>query len=183
MNSCLDCDGLCCLDYLVPLTHRDVLKLVSATKYAPEFFVEFKPVDEFTCHYPDVRLEDGYFYMVLKRVPSRSGEVERCVFMSEVGGKGGKCSIHAHKPMLCRTYPFQLDDSGKRLEFSRKSVCPGKYKAARNEIKCMGELFKEREKERLEYGNIVLDWNRKNLKKRKREDFLNLILSLRQESA
>lgn len=95
--SCRKC-GECCTEVseasnLVMVMPDEVNVIMDATGLAWDMIAV--PYPEFFTGKADIRYTFGW---CIRR------EGNRCIFL-----KGGKCSIHTHRPMICRTYPFMLD--------------------------------------------------------------------------
>ena len=162
MDSCMSCSGLCCRNYFVPLTCSDLRRLVSAG-HEPSDFLDWIPVGSLDSTYPDVRLSDGYYYMVL----GRRGD-GACVF--SVGCDGSlRCGVHGSHPIVCRLYPFDELSGG----FKRKAAC-----AVRREPDFdVPGLGAQRRLEWGEYSSKVRAWNGRRVEARGREDFVRYVLS------
>ena len=92
----------------VPLLDADVERLANATGRVPNAFV-----DE----------DDGW------RLLRGAGTGTGCVFFGTVQTERGDfrgCTVHAHRPTLCRTYPYVLADgpTGHPVLSRDRAVCP-----------------------------------------------------------
>ena len=103
--SCLLC-GACCsgADNEVMVAPPEIEKLIRATGFSAEDIVE---------PYPEW-IEDGdtrfTFGWVLRRGPDGN-----CIFLEQ-----NRCRVYAHRPHICRTYPFMLNGDALIV-----SECPG----------------------------------------------------------
>ena len=146
MDSCEKCDGRCCQKYIVPLTPYDVGQ-IQCLGHHPYTFIEWVSVSEFSCEYPDIRLESGYHYMVLKR------NSKHCIFFNK---KENKCEIHGSHPILCRIYPFDPYIRGVR----QKHLCDSVRNFTAQEL----EHFCQEENNRLDFFEKAISWNSTNKK-------------------
>ncbi|MFH0861626.1 MAG: YkgJ family cysteine cluster protein [Candidatus Altiarchaeota archaeon] len=161
MRNCHGCKGHCCTRYRVPITDAD-LKRLQSSGMAPKDFVDWLPVGDLYSTYPDVRLEDGYHYLVIAHRPDHS-----CI-LSSAGREGLRCSIHGMHPYLCRLYPFS--QGGNPISHR---VCDWDVDPWEN-IEC---LVNDRIRECEEYAAKVRLWNSSRRVGRKTGDFLEYILS------
>jgi len=65
-----------------------------------EELIDWISISDFQSEYPDIRLDNGYFYMVLAK-----DERGDCVFASR-NQHTLRCTIHGRHPILCKIYPF-----------------------------------------------------------------------------
>jgi Fe-S-cluster containining protein len=159
MISCLGCDGVCCRNYAVPLTHADISRLIMGGGRASEF-VDWLPVGSMFSTYPDVRLDGGYHYMVLKR-----GEDGVCV-LSVRRGKAIRCGVHGKHPLLCRLYPYGPDG---KIASDRCGMV--------EHSKALKELALQSRAELEDYSAKVSGWNRNAQKGRSPVDFIDYLMS------
>ena len=162
MESCLACDGVCCRVYRVPITGSDLRRIMEAGRSVGEF-VGWLDVGSFDTSYPDVRLDDGYKYMVLARRQDGT-----CVLAKEEDGRL-RCGIHGHHPLVCRIYPFNPFQGG----LVRKPMC----RRAGRPYKIIRELGQRNRAELKEYLAKVERWNRGRKKGRSADEFLEFILA------
>jgi Fe-S-cluster containining protein len=110
--SCTRC-GACCRGTgedgnLVMVIPEEIDRISQGTRESPDCFSE--PFPEW------IRTGSGgsiTFERCLRRSPSG------CIFLS-----GNFCTVYPHRPWICRTYPFMLDDDELRV-----SACEGLGKA------------------------------------------------------
>ncbi len=109
-HECVPCGGKCCrVPWTVLATPRDVERLERATGRDAREFAEVKPLPEWE------HVAFGAGNLLFPRVATASGEVPQlrrradgaCFFLDE----RGLCGVHAHKPLLCRLYPFYYERS------------------------------------------------------------------------
>lgn len=169
MNPCVDCDGRCCLSHIVGLTHYDVERLRLLTGKDPLDFIGFVSVDKVSLHHHDVRLNDGYHYMILQR-----DSACRCIFLD----LENRCSVHSHRPMVCKTYPFQLlSEHPFEIEYSAKSVCPTTWRIGYRQ-RGIPYFFHKREAERREYARVNELWNKREFEDRSPDRYLEYLTSV-----
>lgn len=105
--ACSGC-GTCCTVPIVPVTDSDVARLTAATgKCAAELVRFYKPEElEF-----DRDAEVWIRFSYGKRAMGLRRKRGRCQFLTN----DARCSVYAHRPMTCRTFPYaiEFDDDGK----------------------------------------------------------------------
>jgi Fe-S-cluster containining protein len=138
----------------VPITDGDLARLVTATARPAVDLVDFLAPDEVDMTGEPssfVELRAGRRLMVLAH---RSGT---CVLQDE----GGLCSVHRHRPLDCRLYPFDLSN---RTGQSVLGLLPlGACAAAFEACIDLGELAREDEARWAAlsaYQARVARWNR-----------------------
>ncbi len=144
MMSCIRC-GACCTSFGVCITPADIRHISSATGMPPAKFVDTVqdyPGRERT--EPALRIGGEMQILVLKRSPSNV-----CFFYSPEG-----CKIYAHRPLLCRTYPFKKD---MRDMLSRP--CPSGWMPEGKERKQYEKDIKNYEKELQSFQKFAKEWN------------------------
>src|SRR5262245_64037565 len=116
---CTGC-GNCCRDPLLPLTDRDLARIVERTGHSPSELVRFVSRSEIDMDdEPEafVRLRQGKRVMVLGH---RRGA---CRFLAT----DGRCNIYAFRPLGCRVFPFdpKFSERGalKRLRLIQATEC------------------------------------------------------------
>lgn len=118
--NCTGC-GNCCREPLLPITDRDLRRLVLHTKRRPLELVRWidaKHIDLDDEPEAFVRLRAGKRVMTLRQ--GRAG----CIFL----GADQRCKIYSARPLGCRVFPFdsKFDRNGKirRLELIQATDCP-----------------------------------------------------------
>lgn len=126
LTSCRAC-GACCQDHSVLVTFRDLREIHAhypsmdvadlIVLYAPrETYGDLPVVERF---HPRVLTEEGgrtaasYLGLRFEKLP---GGTTRCPFLE---GGSNKCTIHEHKPLVGRTYPYFLDEAGEIRALAR----------------------------------------------------------------
>lgn len=138
--SCHHCNH-CCTDVVCLPTAWDVRRIIRATGKDPNNFLEFLTPEEVegVTKNDGAWLEiDGERYMMaLKRTE------KGCHFLNK---KTKYCSIYESRPMLCRLYPFLLqqtrDGAYKSFTLHKNVGCP-KHTDGEYETKPLYELFME----------------------------------------
>ncbi|MFH0737472.1 MAG: YkgJ family cysteine cluster protein [Candidatus Micrarchaeota archaeon] len=144
MGRCMRC-GRCCTRFGVCLTPADIGRISRATGLATSAFVQAIPDHEDRERKEPSVLIDGERCLIVLRWRAK----RICMFYT-----GGGCSIYAHRPILCRTYPFirvgcALKDLGSRQ-------CPVRWAAGPDGYLKDIEAY-ERDIE--EYRVIAKTWN------------------------
>lgn len=118
VNSCKGCTARCCRGLAVVLTIPEALRLVAATGARAEEMLEFRSDvnSRATPHYPllvktDKEVEE--WFIIIRR------QKRDCIFLKP----DFACSLYAHRPFVCRLYPFELD--GKTVK--KGALCPVKF--------------------------------------------------------
>lgn len=105
--TCNDC-GICCGDTKtktrhILLTQKDADRITKHTNQTINAFAD---------------KTDGkapYIYEMHK-----NPQTGKCIFH-----KNNQCTIYAHRPLICRFYPFQLTTQNNKHTFEVTSECPG----------------------------------------------------------
>ena len=122
---CASCHAGCCRAYAVPLTGRDVFRIVSELKI---------PFWKFVCRWPDPScaisrgVAPHFFFDDDRRMPYVIGlrqtessvfpGLRKCIFLDETDPRrkleGGtwRCSIYEHRPGACRIFPSRVEEAG-----------------------------------------------------------------------
>lgn len=105
--ACSGC-GICCTIPIVPVTDSDVARLTAATGKSAAELVRFYKPDELEF---DRDAEVWIRFPYGKRAMGLRRKWERCQFLTD----DARCSVYAHRPMTCRTFPYviEFDDDGK----------------------------------------------------------------------
>jgi len=162
---CGQCNGKCCTELSIYVTHRDIQRLAGKVHVHPTYFLNtIEGVEE--VGYPLFHLDGKRIALALTR-PN-----ERCVFLMDVAGMN-RCGVQDAKPLVCAVYPFNLDE-GDEIVHSTPYKCPGRYwPSSQPDIwKTRAEIGKFRT-EYEEFGKVVASWNSKPEDQRK--DFTKLV--------
>jgi Fe-S-cluster containining protein len=168
---CNNC-GVCCSQ--IPLiVAGDIYEIIRHVKCPPEHFVEFYAMDDFDDSYaPDeqwLEMEDGPRIIGMKRID------EVCVFR-----KNDRCSIYAHRPLMCGMHPYTpRDEREEEPEFNLECHhgCRGITKGplSPRDLKRLQDDFDTFSRREWHYDDLVKRWNRKGRKDRSEEAFLRFI--------
>ena len=164
--------GSCCRIPLVPVTHRDVARLVKRTGFPAGKIVRFCHISEMDYDEESglwILFRSGKRAMVLRR---RSG---RCIFQTPARA----CAFYAARPQTCRTFPYSVDFADVKNSVVDEIRLNGALKC--NALKCkeidvdflIDNVRKENRDDRA-YHKLVKRWNDQN-KKGGALDFLRFI--------
>ena len=147
--NCMRC-GRCCTSFGVCITPFDIERISQATGMDPILFVMAIPEPpEREREEPAVLINGKKSLIVL-----RWSRENICAFYSATG-----CKIYENRPMLCRTYPFNLDKNKKLVNMNSRA-CPKKWtpESKRGYL----EDLKKYKKEIEAYQKIAGEWNAKD---------------------
>ncbi|MEX2757209.1 MAG: YkgJ family cysteine cluster protein [Candidatus Sigynarchaeota archaeon] len=160
-DSC-DCDGECCHEHTVLLTHHDVKRILHGTNIDPRDLVVFFQAHEGYVDlevlggYPAIMLEGEPCYMGLRFIVDDQDARRHCRFLDH---QTSKCSIHAFKPMVCRAYPFLVHNG--RITRHKKIRCKRPFHPrTQQDITGLRGILLEAYREFEEYRGEVLRWNK-----------------------
>ncbi len=151
--------GECCKRYWIPVTLDDVARIARYTGLDPEEFTALFHKDMTSgWDYPEIRLRDGRYYLILKKNLDGS-----CVFNRYVRGNL-ICEVHEVKPYVCRFYPFVYWIDGDVVKFgvNEKALgyCPGigrgTYVSFDREYDAVAKIRRAKEEHEL----VVSKWNK-----------------------
>lgn len=139
--ACNNCEGChaCCekMGDSIVLDPFDVCRLTEATG---------RSFEELLADTIELHVIDGLILPSLKM----TGEEERCVFLNEAG----RCSIHAHRPGLCRVFPLGRIYEDRQLRyFLQTDAC---RKQERSKVKVARWLDTPNLKT---YEHFLLEWH------------------------
>lgn len=151
---CDKCNGVCCKSFVLFVTAHDAARVAKALQVDPLSFLDAYPA-KVDSRFPTFKI-DGKDYLL--GLDSKHGVMEECVFLMALNTTY-RCGIHKHRPMVCRTYPFRLNNG--ELDFVEEMVCPKQWwpegKERMGYIKNIEQFAKELE----EYREITERWNKK----------------------
>lgn len=117
-----DCSGDCCTNHSILLTSQDVIRIL---EHMPSvnvhdlvvFYVSHVGYVDINvlAGYPAIMLENEPCYLGLRFLTDEALGVQRCPFLDT---SSNLCKIHKFKPMVCRAYPF-LVENGKITRHER----------------------------------------------------------------
>lgn len=148
---CEQCNGKCCTEFTVYVTHADIKRLVDATRRDPETFVTAY-ADDKRATYPLLKIGG---YDVRLGLTYRD---KRCNLLKVESDNRRRCTVQDQKPMVCRTYPFSLSDKGE-LVHVEPYKCPGPiWPESQEEHDRAIREVRQLHKEYQEYEAIVDQW-------------------------
>jgi Fe-S-cluster containining protein len=148
---CDKCNGKCCTELTIYVTHRDIQRLAKKVGTDPSNFLTLY-TDEYKSNYPLVKIQGGEYVIGLTRPR------EQCVFLMNVGAVN-RCGVQDCKPMVCRVYPFNLSKDG-LLVHSEPYKCPEKFWPETEEKRQEAiEEIRKFHNEYFEFREVVDTWN------------------------
>jgi Fe-S-cluster containining protein len=135
--------ALCCKLYTPLVLPEDVKRIQESLKLPMSAFITFYRPDDFDGPLDEsyqgllFNTREGQLVMSLSRVDLPEGDVG-CVFL-----KNNLCSIHAHRPYVCRQFPFKPVDEDNEV-------------VDENPLRQNYRTFQEKEKD---YLSKVKEWN------------------------
>lgn len=147
MSGCMRC-GKCCTNFGVCVTPFDMRRLTRASGLAPLEIVMVidEPPDRERAE-PAILIDGMPSLLVLRW---RGNPERRCMFYS-----GNGCMAYDSRPMLCRTYPFRVEN-GKLKDFGSRA-CPRLWLP--DATKQYMDDFKRYNQEVEAYQEIAKEWN------------------------
>jgi len=172
--------GHCCTDVVCLPTTWDVIRIVKNTGADPWEFIEFLDPDEIT----GVEEDDatwlecgrrGKFIMALYR--GKKG----CFFLDKATSH---CTIYEHRPLLCRLYPFCVQETrkGKYKGFKlHKDIgCP-RHRDGVFDCKPLYKLYLKDSEHQWAYEELVEVFNKRPNKGKKPEHFIDMFIRKREK--
>ncbi len=152
--ACGDCEA-CCVGLAVPVTHRDLLRLVAHTGLPPHELVSWRLASELDLEgEPEtlVQFACGFRFLVLAR------QGAACRWLKP--GQG--CSIYSARPICCRVYPLEHD--GELCFQIDGALCNRQWEVERGRII---DAVASRQRELSKYVDLVQRFNRRQRLRRK----------------
>jgi Fe-S-cluster containining protein len=172
--SCHHCNH-CCTEVVCLPTPWDVRRIVKWTDADPYEFLEFLTPDEITevAKNDPTWLEcDGERHIMALRREEKKG----CFFLDS---KTKLCSIYDGRPILCRLYPFKLQETrdGKFRGFGLHSDvgCP-RHQDGEVPTKPLYDLYIQDELNQEDYHELVEMFNAEEYENKEPGDFIALFL-------
>ena len=152
---CVRCGG-CCRVPVVPITHKDLERLVEFTGMSPNEIVRFCPFSEME-YDPEsnlwIRFRYGKHAMVLRK------KAQKCVFQTPAKS----CSAYEARPQTCRTFPYSVDtDDSENVEINLNENVDCSAVPCSEAHVDVDALLSDNLKETCEdeeYHNLVRRWN------------------------
>lgn len=164
---CFSCrePGHCCTEEypdqnLIMITLHDADRVSKATGLKIADFAEFRKVKQ---PRRDELEDDEKYYLVDDSALYLKKRNSRCVFL----GEDYKCTIHDHRPRLCRMYPFWYEGEGDDIKIVRmndpsddecpamkgvKRLCPAAFARMVETRESLAACAKEYDEELEEYN-------------------------------
>jgi Fe-S-cluster containining protein len=143
MGGCMRC-GRCCTRFGVCVTPFDIMRISEATGEDPILFVmAIEEPDKRERTEPSVVISGVRSLMVLRWKAARV-----CRFFTKDG-----CSVYAHRPSLCRSYPF-VSKEGRLAEVGSRQ-CPAGWKSGDGYLADAKRYSTEIER----YRKIAAEWD------------------------
>jgi Fe-S-cluster containining protein len=166
-SACLRC-GKCCTQFGVCVTPYDIHRIKKATGLKPDEFIQVIPEQPGRDRQEPSVLIDGELSLIvlkwkaLAAVPYGGGSgvpggqkphsTRICMFTASNG-----CTIHADRPMVCRTYPFSSLSS--ELTSTRSRICPSQWVPGLKERELYAVDMETYRKKVEEYKELATVWN------------------------
>lgn len=171
--SCHHCNH-CCTEVVCLPTPYDVIRIAKDTKRHPHTFLEFLTPDELEGvddDDPTWLLCEGKKYMMALKRSEKTG----CYFLDK---KTRYCSIYESRPLLCRLYPFKVqeyrDGTFKGFTLHKDVGCP-RHRDGVMAVAPLRDIYFEDTKHHEDYDALVDMFNSHDHKGRKPKDFLHLL--------
>jgi Fe-S-cluster containining protein len=173
LEPCASCGARCCNRFAVCVTGFDILRLAEGTgRPAPDFAFCHEANLVSYRHDPTFFLFDNKgkmkeFLLTLKRK-----KTNYCEFSKHSKG----CAVYAHRPMVCRSYPFVYDRESD-IKYVNAPVCWRLWREEEVDRTYFSDIMDRHAKELFEYGKIARRWNAERAKKGGTfEDYLDFIV-------
>jgi Fe-S-cluster containining protein len=170
--SCHHCNH-CCTEVVCLPTPWDVRRIMKMTGEAPEDFIEFLTpveIDEVDMDDPTWLEVNGEHYMMALQRDEKTG----CHFLDN---KTTYCSIYEARPLLCRLYPFEMqedkDGNFKGFGLHKDVGCP-KHTDDVYQVKPLYDLAMQDELNQEDYCELVDIFNNKKYKNKIPWDFITM---------
>lgn len=166
--------GHCCTDVVCLSTPWDVIRIVREVGADPYEFLEFLQPDELTGVTKGdptwLKVGRERYMMALQR--GKKG----CHFLDK---KTRYCSIYESRPLLCRLYPFKLeqfrDGSFKRFSLHKDVGCP-RHRDGLVDAKPLYETYLLDSDHQQDYQDLVAVFNGRDYEGKRPEDFIEMFV-------
>ncbi|MDR2727981.1 MAG: YkgJ family cysteine cluster protein [Chitinispirillales bacterium] len=165
---CVRC-GVCCRVPVVPVTHKDLKRLVEFTGMPAAKVVRFCPFSEME-YDPESGLWISFRYG--KRAMILRKKAEKCIFQTPTLS----CAAYEARPQTCRTFPYNVDtDDDEELEITLNDrfTCSAAPCSNFDIDKLLSDSLNENMEDE-EYHRLVRRWN-KSEQNGGTKDFLKFI--------
>ena len=165
----------CCTDVVCLPTPWDVIRIVRGTGEPPESFLEFIGPEDITgvsANDPTWLKCGGKKYLMALRRDARTG----CHFLDQ---KRRVCRIYEHRPILCRLYPFKLqetrDGDFRGFALHTDVGCP-RHHDGEVPTAPLYDLYLDDADHQEDYGELVEVFNRRKYEGKRPEDFIGMFV-------
>jgi Fe-S-cluster containining protein len=198
-SPCEGCHAGCCRAYAVPLTGRDIFRIVTELKL---------PFWNFVCRWadplgaiardiaPHFYFDDNpqtpYVICLLQNESRLFPGTRKCRFLDESSaaeashGVMGRCSIYEHRPVACRVFPARLDELGElavhevpespgELQHAAYELCPRPWSVSDLDSQAARQNLRECAEEMELFHSIGSRWNENPGSWRLFPQFLDLV--------
>ena len=147
------CDGHCCREYAILITAQDARRILNAIpsldvrKFIYFYLGGIEPGNE----YAKIKINGKEYCLGMLFVP----KTEACLFQTHLG----LCGIHEFSPMICRAFPFTLNDENEVI-YKEDIICQELIPIS-DPVQIKAFLIK-RQNVLKEYHDLVAEWNEKN---------------------
>lgn len=147
------CSGFCCSEYTVLITVQDAKRIIDSIPgiHPYQFMTFYDESVETLDYYPVIKIQGKGYVIGMIQDESR----KTCPFHTALG----LCGIHEFSPMVCKTYPFSLTESG-QLTYISNVKC-GKLFPPMDEG-TIKQVIQQSWEEIDEYHRLVHEWNKKH---------------------
>lgn len=143
---CYDCKGCsaCCqgMGDSIVLDPFDFYRMETGLSYSS---------GDILSKFAELKIHEGIILPNLKMIENETGDTEQCGFLNEEG----RCSIHSHRPGLCRLFPLGRNyTDGELTYFVLEDACHAE--GERTKVK-IAEWIDTQDMER--YEKFLIDWH------------------------
>ena len=175
---CHSC-GHCCTDVICLPSPWDVIRMVREVGESPYKFLEFIEPDDIDGVEDDdptwLEVGEERYMMALKR--GKKG----CHFLDK---KTKFCTIYESRPLLCRLFPFKLEESRtgefKGFTLHNDVGCP-RNRDGVVDTEPLYEIYREDSKHHKDYDALVEAFNEMDYPDKKPEDFIATFITLKKK--
>lgn len=160
---CTGC-AACCTDTVVPVTDKDVARIMKATGRSARQVVRFFSQDEVKGDRRSpawIKLRQGKRFLGLRK------QRGHCQYLYKK-----RCTIYRHRPVTCRLYPFNVffDDKGRveDLEINDAVKCEHALDG-KESLESIVALYIRDDKQDDSYFAKIKRWNERNPKRTAKE--------------
>lgn len=147
--------GVCCTEPIVPVTDYDVKRICTALKVPAHRIIRFYSTKEMEY---DPQSDLWIKFPQGKRAMGLRKHFSRCMFLTDQKS----CSIYEHRPMTCRTFPYDIDlddnDNPQKVKLNKIVSCSCKRKGKSPLLDVVDNVRIELDRDDLYYDKILI-WN------------------------